>query len=64
MQCPNFADLAELTACIEQFIDEWNQIGQPFHWTAASFAKVLAKAEAAIAAAKAVEAATEMEAAA
>lgn len=45
----NFADLAELTTAIEQFITEWNQTGQPFTWTAASFEKVVAKAEAEIA---------------
>jgi transposase len=49
LKCPNFADLTELTACIEQFIAEWNQTGQPFKWTAASFEKVLAKAEAELA---------------
>lgn len=52
LKCPNFADLPELTAAIEQFITEWNQTGQPFKWTAASFEKVLAKAEAEIASAQ------------
>jgi transposase len=52
LKCQNFADLAELTAAIEQFIAEWNQTGQPFKWTAASFEKVLAKAEAEIASAQ------------
>lgn len=51
LKCQNFADLAELTTAIEQFIAEWNQTGQPFAWTAASFEKVLAKAEAEIASA-------------
>jgi transposase len=51
LKCQDFADLPELTAAIEQFIAEWNQAGQPFNWTAASFEKVLAKAEAEIASA-------------
>ena len=46
LQCPNFADLPDLTARIEQFIQEWNETAQPFHWTEASFTKVLAKAQA------------------
>ncbi len=52
LQCPNFADLNELTARIEQFIAEWNQTAEPFHWTAASFEKILAKAEAELATAR------------
>lgn len=47
---PNFADLAALTAAIEQFIQEWNAVAHPFQWTPHSFDKVLAKAEAALAA--------------
>lgn len=46
LKCPNFADLPELTERIEQFIAAWNETARPFHWTAASFAKVLAKAQA------------------
>jgi transposase len=46
LQGPNFADLTDLTARIEQFIAEWNEIAHPFHWTAASFEKALANAEA------------------
>lgn len=49
LKCQNFSDLPELTAAIEQFIAEWNQTGQPFKWTAASFEKVLAQAAAEIA---------------
>jgi transposase len=54
LKCPNFADLPELTARIEQFIEEWNETAQPFHWTKASFAKVLTKARAELAQAEAV----------
>jgi transposase len=46
LKCPNFADLPALTERIEQFIEQWNETAQPFHWTPASFAKVLAKAHA------------------
>jgi hypothetical protein len=46
LRCPNFADVSELTARIEQFIAEWNETAEPFQWTAASFEKILAKAEA------------------
>ncbi|MFN8556786.1 MAG: IS630 family transposase [Dehalococcoidia bacterium] len=45
---PNLPDLAALTAAILRFIAEWNQVAHPFRWTAASFDKVLAKAEAAL----------------
>lgn len=45
---PNFTDLAALTAAILQFIAEWNATAHPFRWMAASFDKVLAKAEAAL----------------
>ena len=45
---PNFADLAALTTAILQFIREWNAVAHPFNWTAHSFDKVLAKAEAAM----------------
>ena len=49
LKCPNFADLTELTARIDQFIRQWNETAQPFNWTAASFDTVLAKAEAELA---------------
>jgi DDE superfamily endonuclease len=45
---PNFADLAALTAALLQFITAWNAVAHPFHWTAQSFDKILAKAEAAL----------------
>jgi transposase len=41
LRAPNFADLADLEAKILAFIDEWNEIAHPFHWTAKSFEKVL-----------------------
>lgn len=50
LRIPNFADLSELARKIEQFIGEWNLVAEPFAWTPQSFAKVLAKAEAAVAA--------------
>lgn len=45
---PNFADLTALTAAILRFITEWNAIAHPFRWTAQSFERILAKAEAAL----------------
>jgi transposase len=50
LRSPNFADLAALQRAIHQFITEWNEIAHPFRWTAASFEKILAKADAALAA--------------
>ena len=46
---PNFADLAALQRAILQFITEWNEIAHPFRWTTASFEKILAKVDAALA---------------
>jgi len=50
LRSPNFADLTALQRAILQFITEWNEIAHPFRWTAASFEKILAKVDAAIAA--------------
>jgi transposase len=49
LRSPNFADLAALQRAILQFIAEWNEIAHPFRWTAASFDKILAKIDAALA---------------
>jgi transposase len=49
LRSPNFADLAALQRAIHQFIIEWNDIARPFRWTAASFNKILAKVDAALA---------------
>lgn len=46
---PNFADVAELEAKLLAFISEWNATAHPFAWTSASFDKILAKVEAALA---------------
>ena len=35
-----------LAKAVRQFIREWNETAHPFRWTAASFEKILAKAEA------------------
>ena len=48
---PNFADLDDLVDRITAFIAEWNAAAHPFKWSQASFAKILAKVDAAIAAA-------------
>ena len=50
LRTPNFSDLGDLAAKIGTFIAQWNEAAHPFAWTPQSFAKVLAKAEAAIAA--------------
>jgi len=50
LRSPNFANLADLQQAILQFITEWNAIAHPFRWTAASFEKILAKVDAALAA--------------
>ncbi len=51
MSAPNFADLEALEERILAFIQEWNQHAHPFNWTVNSFDKVLAKIDAAMAAA-------------
>lgn len=53
LAAPNFADLDDLAAKIEQFVLEWNENAHPFKWTASSFSKVLDKLEVAIAPSKA-----------
>jgi transposase len=50
LRSPGFADLAALQRAIQQFIAAWNEIAHPFHWTATSFDKILAKVDAALAA--------------
>jgi transposase len=50
LRSPNFPDLAALQRAIHQFIAEWNEIAHPFRWTTASFDKILAKVDAALAA--------------
>src|SRR5918997_683533 len=49
LRSPNFPDLATLQRAILQFIAEWNEIAHPFRWTTASFDKILAKVDAALA---------------
>ena len=48
---PNFANVVDLAKRVVAFISEWNEIAHPFNWTRASFDKVLAKIDAARAAA-------------
>lgn len=48
LAAPNFHDLADIEAKILAFIVEWNEAAHPFHWTRASFDKVLTKIDAAI----------------
>jgi hypothetical protein len=49
LRSPNFADLAALQRALHQFIAEWNATAHPFRWTTASFEKILAKVDAALA---------------
>jgi transposase len=51
LAAPNFKDLAELEQAVMGFIAEWNELAHPFKWKRKSFDKVLAKVDAAIAAA-------------
>jgi transposase len=51
LTAPNFAELTVLEERVLAFIDEWNLHAHPFNWTAKSFDKVIAKMDAAIAAA-------------
>jgi transposase len=51
LAAPNFDDVAHLEQRILAFILEWNEVAHPFNWTRASFDKVLAKLDAAEAAA-------------
>lgn len=51
MVASNFAGLDALAERVQAFIREWNQVGHPFNWTVKSFDKVLAKIDAAMAAA-------------
>lgn len=44
----SFVGLTELAECLAQFIAEWNEVAHPFRWTSQSFAKILAKVEAAL----------------
>ncbi|UBF30202.1 hypothetical protein K9N68_39420 (plasmid) [Kovacikia minuta CCNUW1] len=50
---PNFKDKVVLAERLQAFIQEWNIYAHPFHWTTKSVAKVMAKCEANLAAAKA-----------
>lgn len=45
---PNFDDLDDLEAKLQAFIAQWNETAHPFNWSRRSFAKVLAKVEAAL----------------
>lgn len=51
LTAPNFADLNVLEERVHAFIAEWNGHAHPFNWTTKSFDKVIAKVDAALAAA-------------
>ena len=45
LTAPNFLNVADLETKLHSFIAEWNEYAHPFHWSKASFTKVLAAAE-------------------
>jgi hypothetical protein len=45
LRAPNFADLADLTSKIIDFITEWNELAHPFAWSPKSFEKILRKVD-------------------
>jgi transposase len=45
LSAPHFSNVEELERRILDFISEWNAAAHPFRWSAASFAKVLGKAD-------------------
>ena len=45
LTAPNFLDVADLETKLRSFIAEWNEYAHPFHWSKASFTRVLAAAE-------------------
>jgi hypothetical protein len=51
LRVANFADLDDLELKILAFVDQWNLTAAPFNWTEQSFARTLAKADAALKAA-------------
>jgi hypothetical protein len=48
LRLPNFRDLDALADALAAFIADWNAHAHPFRWTAASFATLIAKVEAAL----------------
>jgi hypothetical protein len=48
LKVSNFATLADLEAKLTAFIAQRNDVANPFAWTLQSFAKVLAKVDAAM----------------
>jgi len=49
LTAPNFSDVSHLERRLMAFITEWNENAHAFKWSAKSFAKVLAKVDAALA---------------
>ncbi len=45
LQISNFADKKSLAEQLQAYINQWNAIAHPFHWTSQSVAKVMAKCE-------------------
>jgi hypothetical protein len=55
LTAPNFESLDALEERVVAFIAEWNEVAHPFDWTAKSFEKILAKTDAAMEIAGAME---------
>lgn len=49
LRCPTFADLPALAVALTAFIHDWNAHCHPFRWTVASFDRVIATVEQALA---------------
>ena len=45
LRIADFADKAALAERLEAFIDEWNRVAHPFHWSTKSVAKIMAKCQ-------------------
>src|SRR5262249_41742921 len=45
LRIADFADKAALAERLAAFIDEWNQVAHPFHWSTKSVAKIMAKCQ-------------------
>ncbi|TFI50815.1 IS630 family transposase [Mastigocladus laminosus UU774] len=43
LKIADFADKKDLSECLKAFINEWNTVAHPFHWSEKSTLKVLAK---------------------
>ncbi len=45
LKIADFADTKELSQRLKAFIDQWNTVAHPFHWSEKSIVKVIAKCQ-------------------